>query len=94
MNGTHARVSHRRRLRDIVQHAYQTKSRQGYAPSLTLTLQESQDVLLTDGALHVTDDGSVDVVHELNTDLSDTTTRTSPAEDLEMKIGRGQIHAL
>ena len=67
---------------------------QMHIPSLTLTLQESQDVLLTDGALHITDDGSVDVVHELNTNLSDTTTRTSPAEDLEMKTGRGQIHAL
>ena len=67
---------------------------QMHIPSLTLTLQESQDVLLTDGALHVTDDGSVDVVHELNTDLSDTTTRTSPAEDLEKKTSRGQICAL
>ena len=51
-------------------------------PSLTLTLQESQDVLLTDGALHVTDDRPAGVVHELDTDLRDTTTRASAPKDL------------
>lgn len=60
-----------------------------HIPSLTLTLQESQDVLLTDGALHITDDGSVGIVHELDTNLSDTSTRTSPAEDLEMERDKG-----
>lgn len=52
------------------------------APGLTLTLQESQDILLPYGALHVTDDCPGRVVQELNTDLSDTTTRPSPSEDL------------
>ena len=52
------------------------------SPSLTLTLQESQDVLLADGALHVTDDRPAGVVHELNTDLRDTTTGASAPKDL------------
>ncbi len=51
-------------------------------PSLTLTLQESQDVVRPNGSLHVANDGTAGIVQELNSDLSDTTTRTSPAEDL------------
>ena len=53
-----------------------------HIPSLTLTLQESQDVLLADGALHVTDDGPAGVVHELDADLRDTTTGASASKDL------------
>ena len=56
-----------------------------HAPSLTLTLQESQDVLLTDGALHVTDDRPAGVVHELDTDLRDTTTGAGATKDLQDK---------
>lgn len=54
----------------------------GDVPSLTLTLQESQNIVGPDGALHVTDDGAAGVVEELNANLGDTSTRTSPAEDL------------
>ena len=53
-----------------------------HAPSLTLTLEESEDVLLPDGSLDVTDDGAGGVVHELDTNLSDTTTGASPSENL------------
>lgn len=53
-----------------------------HSPSLTLTLQESQDIVLSYWALHVTDDASACVVQELNADLGDTTTGASPAEDL------------
>jgi hypothetical protein len=51
-------------------------------PSLTLTLKESKDILLTHWSLHVTDDCSGSVIHELNADLSNTTTRTSSPKDL------------
>jgi hypothetical protein len=54
----------------------------GHAPSLTLALEESEDVLLPDGSLDVTNDGAGGVVHELDTDLGDTTTGTSPSENL------------
>ena len=56
-----------------------------HAPSLTLTLQESQDVLLADGALHVADDRPAGIVHELDTDLRDTTTGASAAKNLQDK---------
>ena len=56
--------------------------RHEHVPSLTLTLQESQDVLLPYGTLHVPDDCPARVVHELDADLRHTTTRTSAAEDL------------
>ena len=56
-----------------------------HAPSLALTLQESQDVLLADGTLHVTDDRPAGVVHELDTDLRDTTTGASAAKDLNVE---------
>ena len=63
---------------------YQAKSAvdEEYTPSFTLTLQESQDVLLADRALHVTDDGTAGIVHELDTDLRDTTTGASASQDL------------
>jgi hypothetical protein len=51
-------------------------------PSLTLGLEQGQNVLLPDGALNVTDDCSARVVHELNADLGDTTTRAGTTEDL------------
>lgn len=51
-------------------------------PSFTLRLEQGQDILLPDWSLHVTDDGSVRIIHELNTDLRYASTRASPAEDL------------
>lgn len=58
---------------------------QDHVPSLTLTLQESQNVLLPYGTLNVPDDCPARVVHELDTDLGDTSTRTSPTKDLEVR---------
>jgi hypothetical protein len=53
-----------------------------YSPGLTLRLEEGEDVVNADGALDVTDDGTRGVVHELDADLGDTTTRAGAAEDL------------
>ena len=58
-------------------------------PSLTLTLQESQIVLLADGTLHVIDDCVSGIVHELYTDLRDTTTGASAPKDLGIRV-KGQ----
>lgn len=55
---------------------------QKYSPGLTLRLEESEDVVDANGALDVADDGARSVVHELNADLGDTTTRAGTAEDL------------
>jgi len=52
------------------------------APSLSLGLEESEDVVNSDRALDVSDDRSRGVVHELDSDLGDTTTGSSSAEDL------------
>ncbi len=52
-------------------------------PSFTLTLKKCQDIFLPDWPLHVTDDRSVWVIHELYANLCDTSTRTSPTEDLK-----------
>lgn len=54
-------------------------------PGFTLALEESKDVVLADGALDVTDNCSGSIVHELDTDLGDTTARASPSKDLEMR---------
>ena len=51
-------------------------------PSFTLTLEEGQNVFLTDRSLHVTDEGPARVVEKLNADLGDTTTRASASENL------------
>lgn len=45
-------------------------------PSLTLRLEEAEDVILADGALDVSDDGPGLVIHELDTDLGNTSTGT------------------
>jgi hypothetical protein len=50
--------------------------------SFTFGFEKAENVVLTDGALDVTDDGARSVIHEFNTDLSDTTTGASTAEDL------------
>ena len=52
------------------------------APRFTLRLEEGEDVVLPDWALHVPDDGPGRVVHELYADLGDTTTASGLAEDL------------
>jgi len=49
---------------------------------LTLRLEEAQDVVLTDWALDVTDDGTGGLVNELDTDLGNTTTGTGATENL------------
>ena len=54
----------------------------GYAPCLTLRLEQSKDVLLTDRALDVADDRPGGVVHELDADLRDTTAGASAPKDL------------
>jgi tetrahydromethanopterin S-methyltransferase subunit C len=50
--------------------------------SFTFRFQETEDIVLTNGTLDVTDDGTVGIVHEFNADLGDTTTRTGTAENL------------
>lgn len=44
-------------------------------PGFSLRLQKCQHVSFSDGALHVPDDGAVAVVHELDSDLEEKTTR-------------------
>lgn len=51
--------------------------------SLTLGLHETENVVLSDGALDVSDNRSGLVVDELDTDLGDTTSRSGSAEDLD-----------
>lgn len=52
------------------------------APSLTLTLEQRQDVVLPDRALHVTDDCPCNIVNELDADLGDTSTGACASEHL------------
>ena len=58
------------------------KRRDGHAPSFTLRLEQSKDVLYTDRALDVTDDRAGAIVHELDTDLGDSSSRSSAAKNL------------
>ncbi len=60
----------------------------GHSPSLSLTLQQGQDIIDLDWALDVSDDGSGGVIHEFDTDLGDTTTGTGSTEDLEGRNSR------
>ena len=53
-----------------------------YAPSLTLRLKQSKDIVLTHRALDVADDAARRVVHKLDTDLDHTTARTGAAKNL------------
>ena len=53
-----------------------------HVPGLSLGLEESEDVVDSDRALDVSDDRSRGVVHELDSDLGDTTSGSSSAEDL------------
>ena len=50
--------------------------------SLTLGLEQSEDVTITHWSLDVTDDGPSVIVEELDTDLGDVTTGTGAAKDL------------
>ena len=52
------------------------------SPSFTLRFEQSKNVVFTDGALHVTNDRPSGIVHELYTDLSDTSARSCPPKDL------------
>ncbi len=49
---------------------------------LTLGLHEAQDVVLSDWALDVSDNGSGGVLNELDSDLGDTTSGAGSAQDL------------
>lgn len=51
--------------------------------SLTLRLHEAENVVLSDGALDVSDNRSGLVIDELDSDLGDTTSRSGSAEDLD-----------
>lgn len=50
---------------------------------LTLRLHQAQDVVLSDWALDVSDDGSGGVLQELNSDLGDTTSGAGSAQNLD-----------
>lgn len=60
----------------------EVKKYQKNSPSLSLRLQKRQNVIDSHGALDVSDDGSVRVVHEFDSDLGDTTSGAGSAEDL------------
>mmetsp|Transcript_293 Transcript_293/g.196 ORF Transcript_293/g.196 Transcript_293/m.196 type:complete len:85 (+) Transcript_293:89-343(+) len=69
------------------------------APRLTFRLQESQDVPLTDWALHVPNERSPcklwsRLVHELHPHLNHTTTRTCAAQNFLhlCKLGGVGVH--
>ena len=63
----------------------------GDTPSLTLTLQESQDIVLSYGSLDVTDDRAAGIVQELYSDLGDTTTRTCNYPLVSLLIMHSQL---
>ena len=50
--------------------------------SFTFRFQKTENIVFTNRTLDITNDGTVGVVHELNTHLSNTTTRTGTAENL------------
>lgn len=50
---------------------------------LTLRLHQAQDVVLSDWALDVSDNGSGRVLEELNSDLGDTTSGTGSTQNLD-----------
>ena len=47
--------------------------RSAESPGLTLTLEESEDVTLSDGPFNIADEGSLDGALELDLHLGDTT---------------------
>lgn len=50
---------------------------------LTLRLHQAQDVVLSDGTLDVSDNGSGGVLEELNSDLGDTTSGAGSAQNFD-----------
>jgi hypothetical protein len=50
--------------------------------SFTFRFQKTENIVFTNRTLDVTNDGTVGIVHEFNTNLSNTTTRTGTAENL------------
>jgi hypothetical protein len=58
-----------------------------HAPSFALRFEQSKYVLYTDGALDVPDDRAGALVHELDTDLGDSSSRSSAAENLCIQKG-------
>jgi hypothetical protein len=59
-----------------------------HLPSFSLGFQEGENVVEPDGTLDVSDDRSVGLVHEFNSDLGDTSSGSSSAEDLEISISK------
>lgn len=55
-----------------------------YSPSFSLRLEQGEDVVEPDGTLDVSDDRSVGLVHELDSDLSDTSSGSGSAKDLKV----------
>jgi hypothetical protein len=51
--------------------------------SFTFGFQKAENIVFTYGTLDVTDDATVGVIHEFNTDLSNATARASAAENLD-----------
>lgn len=59
------------------------KSKLSESASFTFGFHETEDVIFTDGALDVADNGTGLVVNEFDTNLSDTTTGTGTTENLD-----------
>ena len=56
-------------------HSDRVPARSAESPSLTLGLEQSEDVALSDGALDVADQGSLDGALELDLNLRNTSSR-------------------
>ena len=54
-----------------------------HSPSLTLRLQEGKNVIDLAGSLDVSDDASCLVVHHLDADLNDASSRSSSSENFD-----------
>ena len=52
------------------------------SPSFSFALKQSQDIIDSNGAFNVSDDRTARVVHELDADLDDTSSRSRSAEHL------------
>lgn len=57
-----------------------------HSPSFSLRLQKSEDVVKPDGTLDVSDDRSVGLVHEFDSDLGNTSSRSGSAENLDKSV--------
>jgi len=63
-----------------------SKTAKEHSPSFSLRLQKSEDVVKPDGTLDVSDDRSVGLVHEFDSDLGNTSSRSGSAEDLDKSV--------